>query len=117
MNHTATHTRRTQAWWLTLAAWLLIATRALAQDVIVTVTPVQQVLPPQLLLYISDPGKYFNVSITNTSAQQQDVYLALQLQQVLPSSGLSISTPARRQPSRPFSVAANSTHRGTLRQL
>lgn len=80
---------------------------ALAQDVIVTVTPVQTVLPPQALLYISDPGKYFNVQLTNTSIERQDVYLAMQVEQVMPSTGLSITIPTKYQPSRPFSIPAN----------
>ena len=34
---------------------------AFAQEVIVNITPVQEVLPPQVMLYIADPGKYFNI--------------------------------------------------------
>ena len=44
-----------------LAMWLVSIFCALAQEVIVTITPTQQVLPPQVLLYLSDPGKYFTV--------------------------------------------------------
>ena len=47
----------------------------LAQDVTVTVTPVQQVMPPHVLLYISDPGKYFTVSLMNTSNEVKNVHL------------------------------------------
>ncbi|MBR1547467.1 MAG: hypothetical protein IJ637_01920 [Prevotella sp.] len=82
---------------------------AVAQDVMVTVTPAQNVLPPQVLLYISDPGKYFNITLTNTSAVEQNVYLAMQLEQTLPASGLSIVTPAKRQPPRPFTIPAGGT--------
>ena len=42
---------------LSLIIFHLSFSRVAAQDVIVTVTPVQEVLPPQVLLYISDPGK------------------------------------------------------------
>ena len=83
--------------------------RAVGQDVIVTVTPVQQVLPPQVLLYVADPGKYFQVTLTNTTPQVQEVYLGFQLEQTMPSSDLAISTPPRRQPNRPFIVPANGT--------
>lgn len=38
-----------------------------AQDVTITVTPVQRILPPQAMLYVSNPGKYFNVSLTNNT--------------------------------------------------
>lgn len=88
-----------------------------AQDVIVTLTPVQEILPPQALLYVSDPGKYFNVVLTNTSQQPQDVYLAMQLQQSMPASGLSISTPPKRQPQRPFTIPANGTRQLTMMEI
>ncbi len=90
---------------------------ALAQDIIVTLVPVQEVLPPQALLYVSDPGKYFNVTITNTSQQSQDVYLALQLRQTMPASGLSITTPPGRQPQRPFTIPANGTRQLTMVEI
>jgi len=84
-----------------LSAW--------AQDVVVTLTPVQQVLPPQALLYISNPGNYFNVSITNNSNTVQNVYLTLAVDHILPNDGLSIATPAKRQPSQPIVIQAGST--------
>lgn len=60
--------------------WLVSCVCAFAQEVFVTVTPVQQVLPPQVLLYMSDPGKYFTISLTNTTSDVQQVYLGLQLE-------------------------------------
>lgn len=90
---------------------------ALAQEVIVNVTPVQEVLPPQVMLYIADPGKYFNISLTNTSSQPQDVYLSLQVQQVSPASGLTISTPSKRQPATPFTVPANGVKQLTMTEI
>ena len=41
---------------------------AFAQEVIVNITPVQEVLPPQVMLYIADPGKYFYISLSNSSS-------------------------------------------------
>ena len=82
----------------------------LAQDVTVTVTPVQQVLPPQVLLYLSDPGKFFTISLINSSSETKYVHLGLQLEQTTPSSGLAISTPANRQPQVPFTIPANSVY-------
>lgn len=82
----------------------------LAQEVIVTVAPMQQVLPPQVLLYIADPGKYFTLSLTNTTNEVQQVYLGIQLQQAMPASDLTISTPANRQPQQPFTIQPNSTY-------
>jgi hypothetical protein len=40
-----------------LIALMTSAMRTMAQEVIVNVTPVQQVLPPQVMLYLSNPGK------------------------------------------------------------
>ena len=87
-----------------LTIWLATCFNAFTQEVIVTVTPVQQVLPPQVLLYLSDPGKYFTITLTNTTQDEQNVYLGLQMEQLIPSSDLAISTPARRQPKSPFSI-------------
>ena len=39
--------------------------RLSAQDVIVTVTPVQQVLPPQVMMYLAAPHNYFTVTLTS----------------------------------------------------
>lgn len=88
-----------------------------AQEVMVTVTPVQQVLPPHVLAYVSDPGKYFNITLTNLTDEVQNVYLGLQLQQESPASNLAISTPPRRQPQIPFSVPANGVYQLSLVEM
>ena len=76
-----------------LTLWLVSSIYAFAQEVLVTVVPTQQVLPPQVLLYLSDPGKYFTVTLTNTTPDVQQVYLGLQLEQIIPASDLAIVTP------------------------
>lgn len=86
--------------------WLLGVLTMIAHEVTVVVNPIQQILPPQVALYISNPGRYFNVSITNNTQEAQQVYLGLQLEQVNPHSGLSVSTPPRRQPDHPIIVPA-----------
>lgn len=88
-----------------------------AQDVTITVTPVQRILPPQALLYVSNPGKYFNVSLTNNTQVTQNVYMGMQLSQVFPESGLSISTPATRQPRQPIVIAPGSTRQLSLVEI
>ena len=93
-----------------LTIWLLSSICAFAQEVLVTVIPTQQVLPPQVLLYLSDPGKYFTITLTNTTPDVQQVYLGLQLEQIIPSSNLSIMTPPNRQPKNPFVIQANSVY-------
>ena len=57
---------------------------ALAQEVTVTVTPIQRILPPQVMLYITEPANYFNVSLTNTGKDNANVYLVMQVEQVNP---------------------------------
>lgn len=96
-----------------IAVWVASLFSALsmwAQEVIVNVTPAQQVLPPQVLLYLADPGKFFTITLTNTTADVQQVHLGLQLEQTIPSSDLAISTPANRQPQNPFVIQPNTTY-------
>lgn len=89
----------------------------IAQDVTVTLTSVQQVLPPQALLYMSDPGKYFNITLINNTPTVQDVYLAMDLEQTMPQNGLSVSTPARRQPQQPYTLSAGQVRQLTLVEM
>ena len=83
-----------------------------AQEIVVTVTPVQNVLPPQAMLYVTNPSDYFNVILSNTGATDENVYLVMQIEQYYPASGLAVSTPAERQPKLPIIVPA-----GGSRQL
>ena len=86
---------------------LLFVLRGIAQEVIVTVAPAQPVLPPQALLYLADPGKYFTIQLTNTTSQPQEVHLGIQIEQIMPKGDLAISTPPQRQPAQPLTVPAN----------
>ena len=94
----------------TMIIFLLSTLCVLAQEVIVTLAPKQQVLPPQVLLYVADPGKYFTVTLTNTTQEVQTVYLGMQMQQVNPASDLAIATPANRQPKQPFTIQPSGTY-------
>lgn len=96
---------------------MMSAITVVAQDVIVSVMPVQDILPPQVMMYLSSPEKYFNVTLTNTTNVQQDVYLGITIDQVNPRSGLSIITPPKRQPTRPFSIQAGANYRLTSNDL
>ena len=51
-----------------LTLWLVSSICAFAQEVLVTVIPTQQVLPPQVLLYLADPGKYFTITLKTFAA-------------------------------------------------
>lgn len=82
---------------------LLCSMNIMAQEVTVTVTPKSNILPPQLLLYAADPSKFFTITLTNLSAEEQMVYLAFTLEQTSPaSSDLSVAIPADYLPEYPF---------------
>ena len=89
-----------------LIAMLLGAVGLRAQDINVIVTPVRPVLPPQLMLYVTEPANYFNISLTNTGKDDANIYLVMQVEQVNPASGLSLITPPDRQPKQPIIVPA-----------
>ena len=84
--------------------------QAAAQDVMVTVNPVQPTLPPQAMLYVANPGNYFNVSLINSSGETQNVYLVMDLEQINPNSGLYVKIPAQYQPDKPITVPSGGTH-------
>ena len=90
---------------------------ALAQEVTVTVTPIQRILPPQVMLYINDPGRYFNIQLINNSQVTQNVYLAMTVEQIHPSSGLHVAVPAKRQPQKPFTIAPGQVRQLTMVEL
>lgn len=94
---------------LLIFSCLLLASPLRAQEITVTVTPTQPVLPPQLMLYITEPANYFNITLANTGKDNANVYLVMQVEQVNPAGGLSLSTPPRRQPQVPIIVPAGGT--------
>ena len=95
---------------LVLLTVMMSAMRIMAQEVTITVTTTQQILPPQLLLYLTDPGKFFNVSISNTTSEDQFIYLGLQLEHITPDDGLRIATPPQYQPNAPFVIPAGGSY-------
>lgn len=100
---------------LAILAWILLPLPA--QEVMVNVTPVQQVLPPQAMLYVSDPGRYFTITLINNTQVVQDVYLGLRMEQTLPASGLYLSTSPNRQPQRPFTLSPGQTRVLTMVEM
>lgn len=94
---------------LTLVLWILATLATIAQDVTIMVTPVQQVLPPQVLMYIDNPGKFFGVQLTNNTDREQQIYVGMQIEQKIPSVGLALSTPPKRQPAKPIVLVPRAT--------
>ena len=96
---------------------MLCILKMLAQDVMVTVVPIQQVLPPQALMYIDNPGKYFNISITNTTSEIQNVYLTINIDCNYPERMSVLATPADIQPKMPITIAPLRTLHITMADL
>ena len=94
---------------LFLALWIHTL-GALAEDVVVTVTPTLQVYPPQIELYLNKPGDLFDITLSNTSNETQQVYLSLQIEHMNPADGLSVATPNNYQPAAPFEIPANGSY-------
>lgn len=95
---------------LLIICHLLFAAPLVAQDVVVNVMPVQEILPPQVMVYLSDPDRYFTITLSNQSIEEKKVYLGLELEQIVPSTGLRVATPTNRQPERPFVIPAGGVY-------
>ena len=89
-----------------------------ADDIIVNITPVQPVLPPQIGQYISNPGAYFNVTVTNTTPKQAFLYFGMTLSK-LPNTTDPIGyVPGNRMPKTPtVALAANETRLLNLTEM
>lgn len=82
---------------------------ASGQGLNVSVTPVRNILPPQVMYYLSNPGQYFNISVQNTNNEAQLVYFGVELRQITPVSGIEIIVPGRTMPQRPYEIPASGT--------
>lgn len=104
---------------------VLSTTQLLAQGestLLVQVTPVQDILPPQVGDYKANPGKYFTVTITNTTAEEIRTYLAVQIMKTFENDGttpsnLSVSSPPTRMPGSPIIVPANGSVDLSMEQM
>ena len=65
-----------------------------AQEVIVTVTPVQGVLPPQAGEYFDNPGKFFTVKLVNTTDEPQFVHMGMHVDMLYPDQEVMMATPS-----------------------
>ena len=76
-----------------------------AAELTVNVSPTNPILPPQVMYYLSNPGQYFNMSVTNTSMEIQRFYVGLELRQITPTGDIDIVVPGKTMPRTPFEVA------------
>lgn len=89
-----------------------------ADDIIVNITPVQPVLPPQIGTYISNPGAYFNVTVTNTTPKQAFIYFGMTLAKMPNVTEPMVYVPGNRMPKTPtVALAANETRHLNLTEM
>ena len=89
-----------------------------ADDIIVNITPVQPVLPPQIGMYISNPGAYFNVTVTNTTPKQAFIYFGMTLAKMPNVTEPMVYVPGNRMPKTPtVALAANETRHLNLTEM
>ena len=75
------------------------------EPITVTVSPVQRVLPPQIGLYLDNPGKYFTLTLWNNTDVTQNVFMGMQIEQIAPFNNMAVITPPNRMPQKPIIVA------------
>lgn len=92
-----------------LTAQLLCCLSALAQSVNVSVSALRDVLPPQVMCYLSNPGQYFNITLQNPSSEPARLYFGAEIRQLTPASGLEIVVPGKTMPRQPVEVGAGAT--------
>lgn len=80
-----------------------------AQEVTVIVNPVQDVLPPQAGLYITNPGRFFTIQLINNTDEPQFLHFGLQIQQSSPNDLLWVKTDMTTGhiPQSPITLAPN----------
>ena len=82
-----------------------------AQEIAVRVTPVQQVLPPQAGQYVDNPGKFFTVTLTNLTDDEQRLHIGMNIDMLFPTPQSMVVTPTdnRHIPRQPIVVAPRQT--------
>ena len=65
---------------VTFICMLMCASMSMAQEVYVDVRPKQNPLPAQAALYVENPGRFFNVTLTNISEEPVPVRLEVRLE-------------------------------------
>ena len=93
-----------------LVIGLMLTMPVSSQEVTVMVNPVQQVLPPQAGLYLTNPGRFFTIQLYNNTDKQQLVHLGLQILQLFPNpEELWVSTDMESGhiPRQPITLAPN----------
>lgn len=85
---------------------LCALTTAVGQEVSVTVTPKRTVLPPQVMLYIANPGQYFSISVSNPGTEAAAIFFGAEVHQLSPTNGTDIIVPAKTMPKQGTPISA-----------
>ena len=105
-----THDMNRKSFRMTLALLLAVVGLPLstlrAQEIQVTVLPKMDPMPPQVMNYISQPGNYFNITLNNTSTEVMNVFLTLEVEQIV-NGQLRVFTPYYLQPNTPITLPPN----------
>lgn len=88
---------------------MVCAIVALAGEVNVTITPKRTILPPQVMLYLSNPGQYFNVSVQNPDNEPVVIFFGAEIHQLMPTRAIDIVVPAKTMPKQGIVVPAMQT--------
>ena len=83
--------------------FISVAQVTTAQDVQVLLRPKMDPMPPQVMNYIGNPGTYFDVSLTNTTDEVQNVFLTLEVSKQT-GGELSVTTPYYIQPNKAITL-------------
>lgn len=83
--------------------FISVAQVTMAQDVQVLLRPKMDPMPPQVMNYIGNPGTYFDVSLTNTTDEVQNVFLTLEVSKQT-GGELSVTTPYYVQPNKAITL-------------
>lgn len=85
--------------------YLFTIVPAVAQDISVSVAPVQQVLPPQAGQYLDNPGKFFTIRLTNNTDDTKLLHLGMHLDMLFPEEQVMLITPTTTIPREPIVLA------------
>ncbi|MBQ7421979.1 MAG: hypothetical protein IJV27_07555, partial [Prevotella sp.] len=108
MTRRKTYQQKITRWLLTLAL-ALTAIALNGQELSLAVSPTQEILPPQIGMYVASPEKFFRVWVSNNTEETQNVFFGLQLEEVTAGNDLVASSRVNHMPRQPIVIPAGQT--------
>lgn len=90
-----------------IACLVFLARSGMAQPLEITVASLPP-FPPQAGIYFDNPGRFFNVVVTNTSSQNVSFWIGLRLEMSFPDR-ISLETPVNMPPYQPVTIGPHQT--------